>query len=423
FFLGLMMFAGADLAARGRARAGVGTVGGAGGDAAGGAASVAVPMFAVALLSAMVGAYYAGYHPFHGDLGCSPVEEWMVTGFAMAAFLLLEAGAPFLAALAALLSVLTFPSGLMFAGLVGVAGLLVSGGRRRDVWKFGFGFAAMALAYAVLLVIYTKSNGSFDAMIGEWYEKYFQGRARFAAEPWLRKAKAAGWFALLAGGLPAVGMLGAIVRGDRVARHLGLLGLLWVAFFVMSPNKNVHYFMPAALLPMAATLRWLGAGGGAARDRWVAGVLTGSALAVIALCRPASVPPYVADREFGRKTLFLAGSEREAVDYSQILFQVSKPLWHWEPGDPWTIGHHTWVMYAERGYEPRPEHEFFVGQGPPPVEGLKEITRLAVRGGGTVTFWARDGRASLRTWREKTYPLRQDLSRFSFEMSPYEEKP
>jgi hypothetical protein len=406
-FLGAMLVTCADLAGRGRTRA------------AGGSLNVLVPLLVVAYLSAQVGAYYAGYHPFHGDLGCSPLVEWMVTGLALGALLLLRDGAPGLAAIAALLSVVTFPSGLMFAGLIGAAGLVVAGNRRRDVWRFGLAFGALALGYGVLLVVYTVANGSFDAMIGEWYAKYFEGRTRFGDEPVLRKVAALGWFTLLAGGLAILGPPLALLRGDRIARWMAVVTLAWVGFFVMSPNKNVHYFMPAALLPMATALRWTVGARLSPRMRLLtAAALTVSAVVCIALCRPRPVPPYTADRDFGRATLFLAGNERQAVEFSRVLFQVSKPLWRWEPGDPWTIGHHTWVMYADRGYEVDREYEFYVGRPPAPVPGLIEITRRRQREGQPVLWWSPRGRTALREWREKEYPLRRDLSRFHFEMTP-----
>ena len=101
-----------------------------------------------------------------------------------------------------------------------------------------------------------------------------------------------------------------------------------------------------------------------------------------------------------------------------MLFKVAKPLWRWEPGDPWTIGYHTWVMYADRGYDVDREYEFYVGRGPAPVPGLREITRLPQPDGKPAIFWSPRGRSALREWKRKEYPLRRDLSRFNFEMTP-----
>lgn len=404
-FLGMLVLALADLAGRGRTRA------------AGGSLNVLVPMLAVGYLSAQVGAYYAGYHPFHGDLACSPLEEWAVTSLAICALVLLREGAAGLAAVAALLSLLTFPSGLMFVGLVGIGGLL-SGERedRRTVLRWGFALLALVAVYAVLLVVYTVSTGIFDAMIGEWWAKYFQGRARFAAESPARILGAAGWWALLAGGLPVLALPFGALGPGRVARWLSVVTLAWVGFFLFSPNKNIHYFMPAALAPMAVALRLAAGGTGARRTLALPALLTLSTTAAIALCWPSPAPPYVADREFGRRTIFLAATERQAVDYSKVLFHVMDPLWKWEPGRPWTIGHHTWVMYARRGFDTDGDHDFWVGPGPAPRADLEEITRTTTPDGTRVTWWARGGRATLREWRERTYPLRTERSRFNFEM-------
>jgi hypothetical protein len=363
-FLAILIVSTADLAARGRTRAAAGSL------------NVLIPMLVVGYLSMQVGAYYAGYHPFHGDLACSPLEEWMVTGLATCALLLVRDGAPVLAAIAAALSLLTFPSGLMVVGLFGLAGLVFSDERRRIV-KWGIALAAIVAGWAAFLVAYTLAQGTFGAMLGEWWTKYFEGRASFGAESPGRILRALGWYVLLAGGVPVAGYVVAAVRGDRMARWLAAAGAAWVAFFLLSPNKNIHYFFPVAFLPMAAALRTTAvtSGPGARRSLGFAAALTLSGIVCIALCRPAPVPPYTADREFGRATIFLAGSERQAVEYSRVLFNVADPLWRWRPGSPWTIGHHTWVMYADRGFEMEKDYDFYVGEGPrgagrdPGVEG------------------------------------------------------
>jgi hypothetical protein len=378
-----------------------------------------LPTLAVGYLSLQVGAYYAGYHPFHGDLGCSPLEEWIVTGLAICAMVLLRDGAPGLAAIAALLSILAFPSGLMFVGLVGCAGLVAGPAEtRRDVLRCGFALAAMLLVYAVLLVVAARAAGTFDSMIGEWWAKYFAGRARFAAETPERVLAALGWWALLAGGLPVLGLAAGLVRGDATSRWMSIATLAWVAFFALSPNKTIHYFFPVALLPVAAALRSVVGRAGFVPTLLVPGLLTLSATAAIALCRPRAVAPYVADREFGARSLFLAGSERQAVEFSRVLFHVMDPLWVWKPGRPWTIGHHTWVMYADRGFDTEREYDFCVGQGPPPRPGLTEVTSIPGPDGRPVTFWVRGGRATLREWKARTFPLRTELSRCNFEMPP-----
>lgn len=405
-FLGVLMLGTADLAGRGRTRLAAGSL------------NVLIPVLVVGYLSLQVGAYYAGYHPFHGDLGCSPLEEWMVTGLAVCAVVLLRDGAPVLGAAAALLSILTFPSGLMLVGLLGAAGLVTatSATDRRLALHGGVALVAMLAAYALFLGIWTGVQGTFGPMIAEWHAKYFAGRASFAAESPARILRALGWYTLLAGGVPIVGYAVAVWRGDRVGRWLALAGGVWVGFFLLSPQKNIHYFLPAALLPVATALRTV-----AGRDRLASlgfpAVLTVSAIACIALSRPAPQPPYTADRDFGRRTIFLAATEREAVEYSRVLFNVAQPLWHWRPGSPWTIGHHTWVLYADRGFEMTRDYDFYVGPGPPPAEGLTEVTRITTPDGRSVALWARGGRAALREWKDRTYPLRTEQSRFHFEMA------
>jgi hypothetical protein len=406
--LGMTVLATADLAARGRTRF------------AGGSLNVLVPILVAAYLSAQVGAYYAGTHPFHADLGAASLNEWAVTALAMCAFLLLRDGAAGLAAVAALLSILAFPSGLMFAGFIGIAGLFV--GRfeeRRVLWRFGLAMVALLLVYAIVLVIYTVNTGTFDAMMSEWYVKYFRGRASVGAESVSRMASALGWFVLLCGGLPFLAVLVAPLRADRVTRWMALVTLAWAGFFVVSPDKNIHYFLPAALLPMGVALRM--AAGWSDRPRLslgIAGALSTSSMICIVMCAPKPSPPYVADREFGKRTVFLARNEREAVDYAGVLHGVAPPIATWKPGDPWTIGPHTWVLYSSRrtGFD-RP-YDFYVGTGPAPAEGVTEVTRIVTPSGEEASLWVRGGLGTLREWKDREYPLRARLSRFNFDMSP-----
>ncbi len=408
-FFGMTLLAVADLAGRGRTRA------------AGGSLNVLLPLLVVGYLSLQVGAYYAGYHPLHGDLGCSPLEEWLVTALAFGAMLLVRDGAPTLAAASAFLSAISFASGLPLIGVVGLTGLVfLAGPDRRTLLRTGLAFGAILLAWTAFVIVHGLMSGTLGPVLGEWWAKYFAGRGAVANESPARMLRALGWWALLAGGLPAVGLPLGLFRGDRTAKWIAAAGGVWVAFFVLSPNKNIHYFFPAAFLPMAAALRATAA----ATHRpprlalGFAGALAVSAAISIALCRPAPVAPYVADREFGAKTFFVATTEREAVGYTGVLFNLTTPLSHWKPGRSWTIGRHTWVMYSDRGAAPDPGHtyDFYVGRFAPPVEGLREITRVGLPGGGTVALWSHGGRADFRVWKDRRFPLRRDLNRFNFEM-------
>jgi hypothetical protein len=401
-FLGVMMFAAYDLARR---------------SISGGAAHlpwrrVLPPVLLTGFLSLIVGAQYAGYHPFHGDLACSPLEEWIVTGFAMATVILVRDGMPRLAAASALLSILTFPSGLMLVGLLGLGGLAFGDREaRQSVWRTGMWLGIFLAVYAVALALFTISRGTFAPMIAEWRTKYFAGRASFGAEHPARMLQAAGWTALLCGGLSIFGLVLAWIRGDRIARWVAAAALVWISFFLLSPSKNVHYFMPIALLPVVAALR-------SGAPSWL---LTASTLVCLVLVWPKRVPPYTADREFGEHTIFLEEDLRAAVEDSMVLYNLAQPLWKWEPGDTWTLGHHTWVVYSKYSEDPAPTPQFYVGRGSPPRGDLQEISRIPVGSGESATLWAPRGREDWREWRDLRYPLKRDLSRFNFDMEPRSE--
>ncbi|HET9887681.1 MAG TPA: hypothetical protein VFR10_09215, partial [bacterium] len=411
-FLGVMMFAAYDLGRR---------------SVSGGAVPlewrrVLPPVLLTGFLSLVVGAQYAGYHPFHGDLGCSPLEEWMVTGFAMATIVLARDGMSRVAALSALLSILTFPSGLMLVGLFGIAGLMFGDREaRQSVLRTGLWLAAFVASYGVALTIFTISRGTFAPMMAEWRAKYFAGRASFGSEDLARIVQAAGWTTLLCGGLSMLGLLYAWIRGDRIARWLAAAALVWITFFLLSPSKNVHYFMPMALLPVVAALR-------SSVPSWL---LTASTLVCIGLVWPKRVPPYTADREFGERTIFLEEDLRAAVEDSKVLYNLAEPLWKWKPGDGWTLGHHTWVVYSKYSEIPSRDPQFYVGRGSPPRGDLQVITRipftrpppvplgsepLRIQDPGAATLWSPHGREDWRKWRDLRYPLKRDLSRFNFEM-------
>lgn len=384
------------------------------------------PTLAVAFLSLLVGAHYAGYHPYHGDLGCSPLEEWMVTGFALCAVVLARDGMPKLAAAAGLFSALTFPSGLMLVGFFGLAGLCFgSRDERRAVLRTGLWLGVYFAVFAAALAAYATANGTLGPMMSEWNAKYFEGRASFADEsPW-RMLEALGWFALLSGGAALVALPIALVRGDRVARWIAAASGAWLVFFLLSPAKNIHYFMPIAFAPVVVALRLaFDAGPNCRRARLAPPLLTISALVAILLAWPARVPPYVADREFGRASVFLAPTLREAVEDSKIIYNFAEPLWKWRPGQGWTIGIHTWVIYSARpndsGWKmtaPPTPGTFTVGSEPLARADLQEITRLSTPR-GPVIFAAPRGREDWRAWRDRSYPLRRDLSRFNFDMEP-----
>ncbi|HMB68695.1 MAG TPA: hypothetical protein VKU85_05265, partial [bacterium] len=104
-------------------------------------------------------------------------------------------------------------------------------------------------------------------------------------------------------------------------------------------------------------------------------------------------------------------------------YNLTYPLQNWKPGGTWTIGIHTWVMYADRGFEPQRDYDFYVGEGPPPVPGLTEITRTDLPGGRTVRMWSPGGRAAFREWKERTFPSKRDQSRFDFEFPPVDAGP
>lgn len=374
-------------------------------------------------MSLLVGAHYAGYHPFHGDWGCSPLEEWMVTSFALGALLLLRDGHSALAALAALLSILTFPSGLMFVGLLGLGAVVFANADERRTTLRALlillvGVALVAVGIAAL----TLSEGTFHSMLGEWNAKYFEGRAGFTRESPERVVQAWGWFTLLCGGAALLGFATAWRSSDRWARVFAFAGLLWVLFFSLSPAKNIHYFMPAALLPIMAALR----------TGLSPALLSLSAALCIGLVWPTRVPPYTVDREFGRESAFLAPTIREAVEDSQLLYNFAKPLWKWQKGDDWTIGHHTWVLYARHpqalgprgqtahsigGESRRPLPRFVVGRTSAPDTSFIEITRRPVPG-GTAVLWSRAGREDWREYRDRDFPRKRDLSRFHFDMGP-----
>jgi hypothetical protein len=199
-------------------------------------------------------------------------------------------------------------------------------------------------------------------------------------------------------------------RGDRVAMWLALAGGAWTLFFVLSPGKNVHYFLPSALVPAAVLLR-------CASSRWVPAAVVVSAAACIALCRPSSPEVYTVDRQFGRRTLFLTNDYREAVRWSHVIYNLVEYGPRWDPGKSWSIGHHTWVLYADRGFDVDRDYQFFVGEGPPPRPGLVEITRLPLGGGRDAILWSPEGRATFRPWKERTFETKRRLSRFDFDMS------
>jgi hypothetical protein len=406
-FLGMMVLVTSDLSARGRTRLSAGSL------------NVLIPMLIVGYLSLQTGAYYAGHHPWHGDLGSAPLDEWVVTALAMGAFLLVRDGSPGVAAIAGLLSILAFPSGLPMIVLIGVTGLVAGHfEERRVLWRWGLALVALLLICAGMLLVYTVNTGTLHAMVTEWMARCFRGGARFGVESPARVFRALGWFMLMCGGLPFLAPVLTPLRHDRTTRWLALLGVAWVAFFALSPDKSAHYFLPAALLPMAVALRMVtGLPSRPALSIGLTGALVLSALVCVVTCAPRPVKPYVADRELGGRTIFLAASERAAVDYSSVLDGVMEPLETWRPGDAWTTGRRIWATYASHRPVPDRTYDFYVGPGAVPAPGLTEVAATHTPAGKDVKLWVRGGEETLRAWKGRAYPLRTELSRFDFDMA------
>ena len=401
-FLGVMMLAAFDLARR--------SISGSARDGSARDLSwrrTLPPILATGFLSLVVGAQYAGYHPFHGDLGCSPLEEWIVTGFAMSTIVLARDGMPRLAALSALLSILTFPSGLMLVGLLGIAGLAFGDREaRRSVLRTGLWLGIFLAAYAVALALFTMSRGTFAPMMAEWRANILRGaRASAPNIPRASCGRQVGRRCFAAGSPSSVsfwlGFAGTKPRaGSPPLRSSGLRSSFFRRARTCTTSCRSHY------LPVVAALR----------SRAPSWPLAASTLVCIVLVWPNRVPPYTADREFGEHSIFLEEDLRAAVDDSMVLYNLAEPLWKWEPGDGWTLGHHTWVVYAKYSETPSSEPQFYVGRGTPPRGDLQEITRIPVGNGESATLWSRRGREDWREWRDLRYPLKRDLSRFNFDM-------
>jgi hypothetical protein len=420
-FFGILVLAMAELAGRGKARD------------AGGSLRILLPILVVGFISLQVGAYYSGSDPFHGDLGAAPVEDWIATALAVCAVVLVRDGASGLGAITAFLSFVAYLSGPMLVAIFGGVGLLVgTASERKCLIRSGLILLGLVLGYAIFFVIYTMAQGTFSPTIKNWLSLYLAGRV--GLENPMRILHALGWYVLLSGGLPVLGYGVALYSKDSMARWLALAGLLWIGVFLLSPSKEIHYFMPAALIPVVLAVR-VGlklkfgpqtAGEKEKREEtnngghalvWTT-LLTLSGIVVIILSWPTAIPPYTADRDFGRTTVFLASTEREAVEDSQVIYNILKPLSRCNGGNSWTIGHHAWVRYADRTLQPSKLYEFYVGRGKPPLERLEEISRTKLSNGGYAILWTRNTGFTSKLI-ERCFPIRKDLSRFNFDLDTY----
>jgi hypothetical protein len=420
-FFGILVLAMAELAGRGKTRE------------AGGSLQVLLPILVVGFISLQVGAYYSGSDPFHGDLGAAPLEDWIATALAMCAVVLVRDGASGLGAIAAFLSFVAYLSGPMLVVIFGGVGLLAgTANERKCLVRSGLILLGLVLGYAIFFVTYTMAQGTFEPTIKEWLSLYLAGRV--GLENPMKILRALGWYVLLSGGLPVLGYGMALYSKDSMARWLALAGLLWIGVFLLSPTKEIHYFMPAALIPVVLAVRVgskskLGPQTASEKERkeetnnggqplvWTT-LLTLSGIVVIMLSWPTAIPSYTADRDFGRTTVFLASTEREAVEYSPVIYNVLRPVSKCKVGNSWTIGHHAWVHYADRTLQPSKLYEFYVGRGKAPLEGLEEISRTKLSNGGYAILWTRNSGLAAKLI-ERCFPIRKDLSRFNFDIDTY----
>lgn len=399
-FLGVLVLAMVEMAGVGRPRTAQNSL------------RILLPILPVGYLSLQVGAYYAGYDPFHGDLGAAPLEQWIATALTMCGVVLVRSGAPGLGAIAAFMAVISYLSGPALVAIFGAVGLLVTPpGEREALMKSAVILSVLIIGYVAFFVIYSVVQGTLEPIVTEWLSKYFSGR--FALENPMRIVHTLGWYTLLSGGLPIVGYVLAFRSSDHIAKWLALSGIMWTAIFVLSPLKNIHYFMPVAMIPVVLAVRQTGTG---RYGRVLMNLLLLSGVMSIVLSWPKSVPPYTADREFGRKTVFLASSGRDAVEDAMVIYNLVKPLSVWKAGDSWTIGHHTWVHYSDRTPQPVKQYEFYVGREGTPVAGIQKLGSVDSANGQQVSIWSRNN--AFAEWRRRTFPLKRDLSYFNFDLQP-----
>ncbi len=130
----------------------------------------------------------------------------------------------------------------------------------------------------------------------------------------------------------------------RSARHnprrraVLLATAVYLLAVTLSPKRHPHYLTPVACL----VLFLLPPHSPSARP-WLAFVAL--CLAGVVPLRPC--PPDTRPAAFGRATLMVVSSEREAVENADLLYRVlTVPPWRDE--STWGIGKHAWVAYATR---------------------------------------------------------------------------
>lgn len=123
---------------------------------------------------------------------------------------------------------------------------------------------------------------------------------------------------------------------DRHAAYLALAAYLLA--ITLSPRRHPHY-----LTPVAAMILFL-VPPGASVGRWWMGLI---AVALLGVLPPRACPVDTRPAEFGRGTLAVFDTGRDAVENADLLYRVLiVPPWRDER--QWGIGKHAWVLYARR---------------------------------------------------------------------------
>ena len=241
-----------------------------------------------------------------------------------------------LSAVAAALAVTGQPAGLPFLALLIIGGAL-------DRTTRGFALRVAVILVAILLCLAGADLLWNPAGVTKFSVTAFVAHhtRTLSLRLGARQAATQIWALLVqTSGAPLL-FLAAYVRdlrrgGPRIVLYVAIA--IYLLAVVLSPKRHPHY-----LTPVAAMLLFMIPHGTRLPRVWPALIV--GALAGVLL--PRGCPADTRAAEFGRATLMVVPTEREAVENADLLYRVlTVPPWRDE--DQWGLGKHAWVLYSAR---------------------------------------------------------------------------
>lgn len=384
------------------------------------------------ILVSVLFSFYVGYNPYMADLANPGVPDALFTLCVLLAFDCLRRRDHWAFVVSMLLASLVLYAGPVMLAAVLAAAWVWRPIERREVLRWGVRTVELLLAIALGYLAWGWWEGSLEVWAHtadvEYVADYLSPFPRWKSAPLFF-----GYFLLLCGGVPALGLIWTFRRG-RWERTVATAGLLYLAIVLLSGFKNIHYLGPLLPIPVVLLLAELERRNRAvprrekktpgSPDSWACWGSLGpvktlaacSLIVCIVLCWPKARSTFTLTRELGARTTITTDSYLTAARWARlrlVLIEQGLVSWYYDA--------HTWAAYAQREAAPAALRPLVLTDGGTPAPGYRPVASRPVEGTQQVArLYARDEAAE--TWL-RTRPTLRPVDRYPAIMRPLAKGP